>query len=145
MLAACERLAVALPVAAEAGIHRDFYADQVIVDGDRTWLVDLDLYAAGDPALDVGNFLAHIEERAVREPAAAPALHAAAAAFAARYGELDGGESTARVVSWTLLALARLVHISTEITAWRRFTRAVLARWEDLSRQARRDAGGGRS
>ncbi|BAW96643.1 phosphotransferase, putative [[Synechococcus] sp. NIES-970] len=47
-------------------IHRDFYADQILVDGDRLWLVDLDLYCLGNPAVDLGNFIAHITEQSLR-------------------------------------------------------------------------------
>jgi hypothetical protein len=31
------------PPPARCGIHRDFYADQVIVDGSRLYLLDFDL------------------------------------------------------------------------------------------------------
>ncbi|AIE75639.1 MULTISPECIES: phosphotransferase family protein [unclassified Synechocystis] len=47
-------------------IHRDFYPDQILVDGDRLWLVDLDLYCQGDSALDLGNFIAHMTEYSLR-------------------------------------------------------------------------------
>lgn len=49
------------------GIHHDFYGDQVIVMGDRLWLLDLDLYCQVHPALDMGNFIAHITEFSLRE------------------------------------------------------------------------------
>ncbi|WP_209428291.1 aminoglycoside phosphotransferase family protein, partial [Pararhodobacter sp. SW119] len=48
------------------GIHRDFYFDQVLVDGPRIWLLDLDLYTIGDPAIDLANFLAHLDEFGLR-------------------------------------------------------------------------------
>lgn len=38
------------------GIHRDFHPDQVLIDGPQVWIVDLDLYASGDPAIDLGNY-----------------------------------------------------------------------------------------
>src|SRR5207247_2135027 len=40
-------------------IHRDFYADQILISGDRMYLLDWDLCCLGDPALDIGNFIAH--------------------------------------------------------------------------------------
>ncbi len=55
-----------LPKAEEVGLHRDFYFDQVLVAPEAIWLVDLDLYARGDPAIDIGNFLAHLTELALR-------------------------------------------------------------------------------
>lgn len=44
-----------------------FYPDQVLVDRDRLWLVDLDLCCQGDPALDIGNVIAHITEQSLRQ------------------------------------------------------------------------------
>ncbi len=47
-------------------IHRDFYHDQVLFSDRQTFLVDLDLVSLGHPALDVGNFLAHLAEYGIR-------------------------------------------------------------------------------
>jgi len=47
-------------------VHRDLYEDQIMV-GDRIGLIDLDDAAAGPPELDIGNLLAHLELRALRE------------------------------------------------------------------------------
>lgn len=41
-------------------IHRDFHEKQVLVGHDRAWLIDFDTACFGDPAIDVGNFLAHV-------------------------------------------------------------------------------------
>lgn len=41
-------------------IHRDFYYSQLLFDGLRLTLIDFDLLALGDPALDVANFVAHL-------------------------------------------------------------------------------------
>ena len=47
--------------AAPAGtIHRDFHPKQLFVDDGMTTLIDFDTLCAGDPALDIGNFLAHL-------------------------------------------------------------------------------------
>ena len=45
-----------------AMIHRDFYYANVLWDGRRIWVLDLDQLSIGDPAMDVGHFLAHIEK-----------------------------------------------------------------------------------
>ena len=63
----CEKLGALVPGGEPRGIHRDFYPAQVIVHGDRLHLIDFDLYCLGDPALDVGNFVAHIAEQSLRE------------------------------------------------------------------------------
>ncbi|MEW5989593.1 MAG: phosphotransferase, partial [Chloroflexota bacterium] len=41
-------------------VHRDFYYSQVLFDEARLTLIDFDLLALGDPALDVANFTAHL-------------------------------------------------------------------------------------
>ena len=45
-------------------VHRDFHDGQLIMDGDRVGILDFDLLAIGDPALDLANFLAHLRLRA---------------------------------------------------------------------------------
>lgn len=46
-------------------IHGDFYEDQVIVSGGTATLLDLDEAASGDPAADLGLFIAHLEKDAM--------------------------------------------------------------------------------
>ncbi|MBI2527471.1 MAG: aminoglycoside phosphotransferase family protein [Candidatus Rokubacteria bacterium] len=44
-------------------LHRDFHLRQLIRDADRSdrvWLIDWDFYAKGDPAFDVGYFVAYL-------------------------------------------------------------------------------------
>jgi glycosyltransferase involved in cell wall biosynthesis len=53
--------AARLPLAATAvPLHRDFYYSQVLFDGPRLHLIDFDLMALGDAAVDVANFTAHL-------------------------------------------------------------------------------------
>ncbi len=47
-------------------LHRDFYFDQVLVDEQTVALLDLDLAAMGPAELDIGNYLAHLDEAAIR-------------------------------------------------------------------------------
>ncbi len=42
-------------------IHRDFQLRQLFLDGQCVWLVDWDLFAYGDPAFDVGYFVAYLQ------------------------------------------------------------------------------------
>ena len=53
-----------VPTTSPRLIHRDFHDGQVVMDGDRPGILDFDLMAWGDPALDLANFLAHLELRA---------------------------------------------------------------------------------
>lgn len=43
-----------------APLHRDFHLRQLFFGHGRVWLIDWDLFAHGDPALDVGNFLVYL-------------------------------------------------------------------------------------
>jgi hypothetical protein len=127
LLTAGRRLAAALGPRPERLIHRDFYPDQVIAGADRTYLLDLDLCALGDPALDVGNFAAHLVEHALRttdEPERAAGL---VGAFVDRYLELAGPDHRPAVDAYTTLALMRLVQIAWEKPERRPFALALLA------------------
>jgi thiamine kinase-like enzyme len=41
-------------------LHRDFHLRQLFCGKRKVWLIDWDMYALGDPALDVGNFLVYL-------------------------------------------------------------------------------------
>jgi aminoglycoside phosphotransferase (APT) family kinase protein len=105
----------ALPPADRRGIHRDFYFDQVIVAPTCVWLVDLDLFAQGDPSIDVGNFLAHLDELGLRQ-------HGDTAAFA-RHGTafLDGYASVRALPSDARIGVLRAVSLARHIDISRRF------------------------
>lgn len=59
--AAADRALAALGPRPRALSHRDLHDAQVLIDGDRVGLLDLDTAAEADPALDLGNLLAHID------------------------------------------------------------------------------------
>jgi hypothetical protein len=52
-----------LPAGPYLPSHRDFYDKQLLVDGERIVLLDLDLACLAEPELDIGNFLAHLHLR----------------------------------------------------------------------------------
>lgn len=114
ILAACHAVAAVLPAMEPRGIHRDCYFDNLLVEAEhgRIWFVDLDLYAAGDPALDVGNFIAHLMEWSLRAHGRADVLDARAWALEERYLALAGEGLRSAVATWTTLALARHIAIS---------------------------------
>ncbi|MBA2442464.1 MAG: aminoglycoside phosphotransferase family protein [Rubrobacter sp.] len=131
VLDACDCLGDALPEPETCGVHRDFYPDQVLVDGDRIYLLDLDLYCEGDPALDIGNFLGHIEELSLRTLGDPYALSGPEAALEERFLELSGGMRRASVRAYTTLTLARHIQISTLFADRRPFTGALLELCEE--------------
>lgn len=127
LLDACECLGASIRETPARGIHRDFYPDQALVDFDRLWLVDFDLYCLGDPALDIGNCLAHITEQALRTPGDQNVLTVCEEALEERWLELAGAEHRAAVRAYATLSLARHIHISTLFAERRAFTEPLLA------------------
>jgi hypothetical protein len=126
MLDACERLGATITPTRLCGIHRDFYADQVLVDGERLRLIDLDLYCAGDPGLDIGNFIAHIVEDSLRTFGTPDALADRATALEERFVALAGEEVRPSIHAYTTLTLVRHISISTQFAARRPFTARLL-------------------
>ena len=108
LLSACDRLGGALAPCMPCGIHRDFYADQVIADGARLWVIDFDLYCVGDPALDAGNFAGHITEQACAS-SAIPERWPAQPALETRAAELEGQAMLPRIHAYAALTLVRHV------------------------------------
>ena len=118
-------------------IHRDFYPDQVLVDCDRLWLVDLDLCCHGDPALDIGNFIAHMTEQSLRQTGDSSAMNDQEAAFKEAFIQawnssstddkpIDANQLRKAIEHYTVLSLVRHVHISTRIPARRSITEKIL-------------------
>jgi hypothetical protein len=108
----CERAAASLTNRPGVGIHRDFYADQILSNGDRLTILDFDLYCHGDPALDIGNFIGHLTEQALRLHHNSTALEKAESALRERFLEISGTEHARAVDVYTNLTLARHIFLS---------------------------------
>ena len=131
LLVACEKLGAGVVAPGRCGIHRDFYSAQVIVDGDRLWLIDFDLYCLGDPGLDAGNFIGHLTEQALRERGEATALLDVEQALEERFVELSGTEVRASVQAYTTLTLARHIFLSTRFPERSHLTERLLELCEE--------------
>ncbi|AFZ34479.1 aminoglycoside phosphotransferase [Stanieria cyanosphaera PCC 7437] len=126
ILSKCDRLGANTPELSQCGIHRDFYGDQVIVNGEHLYLIDLDLYCQGNPALDIGNFIAHITEYSLRILGNPNALADREAAMAERFIQFHGEAIRLGIQSYTTLTLVRHIYISTQISDRSSFTEAIL-------------------
>jgi Ser/Thr protein kinase RdoA (MazF antagonist) len=51
----------------ERPIHRDAHPGQFIVQPDRALVIDVDTFALGDPAIDLGNYSAHLSLQGAEE------------------------------------------------------------------------------
>lgn len=131
LLLAGDRLAASVAAPAPTGIHRDFYPDQVIVAGERLFLIDFDLYCIGDPAVDIGNFLGHLVEQALRTKGDPAAYSELEAVFAGRFYALAGPETRHAVEAYRDLTLMRHIHLSTLFEDRRPFTSALLEMCEE--------------
>jgi aminoglycoside phosphotransferase (APT) family kinase protein len=127
---ACEAVAAALPHYQPRGIHRDFYADQVLVDGSEVYLLDFDLYTLGDPALDVGNFLGHLTEIGLRL-GNAELFQPLENTFEASYLEQNGEVSSQAIQLYKTLTLARHIFISTQFEERKKVTERLLELCEE--------------
>jgi len=122
----CKDLGNSLPLTSLCGIHRDFYADQIIADDKMLYLLDFDLYCMGDPALDIGNFIAHITEYSLRILGDATALVHVEQALAAKFLQLNPHIDAQTINAYATLTLARHIHISTLFAERRAYTQALL-------------------
>ncbi|WP_414751931.1 phosphotransferase [Anabaena sp. CCY 9910] len=126
ILLASDDLGANTPELKLCGIHRDFYPDQVIINNSRLYLLDLDLYCAGNPAVDIGNFIAHLQEYSLRTVGNSQALQEYENIFKTRFLQLIGDEFSPAIQAYTTLTLVRHIHISTLFPERRPFTETLL-------------------
>jgi len=111
----CTRLAAELEPPRLRPIHRDLYADHIILGERARYLIDLDLHCMGDVAADLGNFIAHCEELGLRRLGRSDAFSPFQEALVARYEQLARASVRRSAHIYRDLSLVRLVEISTRI------------------------------
>ena len=111
---ACSTLLSGLPDSPTTPIHRDFYPDQILIRAQASWLLDLDLYAMGDPALDVGNFIAHLQELSLRRVGHCGAYSGLEKVFLEAYCTAAGRDLSQSTSAYITASLARHIAISRE-------------------------------
>ena len=99
-------------------VHRDLYHDQVLVHDDRCVLVDLDLVALGDPALDSGNLVGHLVELQWRGGIDARVVAEFTTSFCSAVISRSGGTITEDAITrYALLTLGRMLEIASRHAA----------------------------
>lgn len=67
--------------------HGAFRTDQFLIEGDRLVMIDLDGFCWADPARDLGNFLAYLDWKAIRNPQQAAFIERAGQIFLGGYAD----------------------------------------------------------
>jgi len=103
---AADRLAAARP--APTLLHRDLHDKQLLLDGTDVGLLDFDLAALGDPALDVANLLTHLQLRSHQGRCSGDRARTCATAVLQGYGHVPG-DWQRRLEAYRTTARVRLV------------------------------------
>ncbi|MFQ5686712.1 MAG: phosphotransferase [Candidatus Scalindua sp.] len=122
----CGQISSTVPSYKPTGVHRDFYFDNVLMDGDNVFLIDFDQHCKGDPGLDIGNFIGHLTEYSLRNLGDAGALIDQEKALEERFLQLAGSHFQTSVQVYTTLTLARHIYISTQFPERQPFTKPLL-------------------
>lgn len=130
VLKECGNLLHGMAAYKRAGIHRDFYPDHTLVHDDRIFLIDLDLYSMGDPALDVGNYIAHLYDWELRNKNSIRDAGLLEEAIVDNYEALAGCPMRQSIKNYVTVAMARLIGISHRISARRQHTESILEMFE---------------
>lgn len=108
-----------------AALHRDLHDGQILLAPDGgIGILDLDTLAVGDPALDVGNLLVHLELRAAQ--GACTPSQAARLREALLWGYDADAELLQRVASYETAARLRLACVYAFRPRWRGIPSALL-------------------
>lgn len=109
-----EQLGACVPEPATTVVcHGDFTPSQVLLDGDRPAIVDLDTLCRADPALDLGRFLAHVRLLVAKltgnpfDPLSAELARAFLGAYDEEAGRPVTGDRERRVAFYAGTTLAR--------------------------------------
>ena len=123
-----------------APIHRDCSPANLLWDGERLWGIDFDQMATGDPAMDVGSFLAQLEKIAIRDDLPREVFERKAAAFLDAYCALgvDLGVRLPFFTSYTFLRVAS-AEVQRQRPRWRELAKAFLDRAHEEASLRQRD------
>ena len=130
----CREVSSFCPSTVPVLIHRDFYFDQVLVGNDSVYLLDLDLACMGPAELDVGNYLAHLDEHALRKPESAVYCEKAANRFLKSYLRERPQTNRKAITLWRDLALVRHIAISHRMDGRQHVTLPLIHRYFEYCR-----------
>lgn len=134
LLAAMSQLVARVDRSPTVGLHRDFYPDQVMV-GDRVYLLDLDLYAQGEPAIDLGNFIAHLTEFDLRTERQTRPLQSLREGFLDGYRSIRPAPSDRAIRVFEAVTLARHIALAASFPERVHTTEALLRMAEATTKE----------
>lgn len=122
-----------------ATTHGDFYAKQVLLDGDAVSFIDLDAARVAHPMSDLGNFLAHVERDGVSSRIPAASVEGCGAALLAGYRAGGGHVEPRPLTLFTADSMLRVAphFFRSREPEWPLRTARLLARAASLLGQAR--------
>jgi len=103
--------AVAITPGAYCLAHRDYYSAQVLRDGEKTWIVDLDTLCMGHPEVDIATYAAHILMDEMADGATDEEASAKMDSFVEKYRKHGGKMSSDRLRFYLSSAITRLATI----------------------------------
>lgn len=117
--------------------HRDFYDKQIMYSASRISLLDCDNLAPADPALDYGNFMAHMELRQMQYPKNTDLIINGSRNFKIGYNNSDR-DFEIRAKWWQAAALIRLALIYILRPQWQHLSPALLEKTKNILFACRR-------
>jgi len=93
---------------ADRAIHGDFHARQALLTGESVAILDVDRALCGDPMLDAGLFIAHLERAVIRGELPAGRVEPLTAALLEGYRSVTRESVPARVRLYAAVELLRL-------------------------------------
>jgi len=117
-------------------LHGDFSANQVLVGRRATAIIDLDWACYGDPADDLGNFIAQAERHALHHDPATNRVESIREALLGGYGEGTNRPLPERIGLYTAVEVFRRTRFPFRAREpdWPQRTESLLERAEALSR-----------
>ena len=113
-------------------VHSDFSGKQVLVDGTNVAIIDLDCACRGDPADDLGNFIAQAERFALREVLTPSRVDSLREALLEGYARATNQPPPQRVGLYTTVGLFRRARSAFRLREpdWPQRTESLLERAE---------------
>jgi hypothetical protein len=107
-----QRLGQRLDIEAPAGqpVHGDFYDKQILVSDGNARLIDLDAARRGNPLLDLGCYLSHLERQAASQRLSREKFEFQKEILTSEFARLSGDFSEHQLANFTAMGLFQLIH-----------------------------------